>query len=64
VNGMFKALVWSFAFDLRDMSKEVCVSALLSLFFIERRLCIDGVDWLFLLVSCFLIGSFSWVMIG
>jgi hypothetical protein len=26
-------LVWSFAFDLRDMSKEVCVSALLSLLF-------------------------------
>jgi hypothetical protein len=44
---MFNALVWSFAFDLRDMSKEVCVSALSSLlFFIERRLCIDGVDWL------------------
>jgi hypothetical protein len=44
--------IWSFAFDLRDMSNEVWVSALLSLLFRERRLCIDGVDWLFLFVSC------------
>jgi hypothetical protein len=28
---------------------------LLSLLFRERRLCIDGVDWLFLFASCFLI---------
>jgi hypothetical protein len=33
VNGMFNGLIWSFDFDLRDMSKEVCVSALLSLLF-------------------------------
>ena len=46
VNGMFNAWVWSFA--LPDISKEVLVSALSSLLFIERRLCIDGVDWLFL----------------
>jgi hypothetical protein len=38
---------------------EVWVSAFLSLLFIEWRLCIDGVDWLFLFASCFLIGSFS-----
>jgi hypothetical protein len=37
---LFNALVWSFDFDLRDMSNEVWVSA---------------VDWLFLFVSCFLI---------
>jgi hypothetical protein len=49
VNGMFNALVWSFDFDLRDMSNEVYVSA---------------VDWLFRFVFCFLIGSFSWVLIG
>ena len=64
VNGMFNALVWSFNFDLRDMSTEVWVFALLSLLFIEWRLCFDGVDWLFLFASCFLIGSFSWVLIG
>ena len=64
VNGIFNALVWSFDFDLRDMSNEVRVFALLSLFFIEWRLCFDGVDWLFLFVSCFLIGSFSWLLIG
>jgi hypothetical protein len=58
------ALVWSFDFDLRDMSNEVRVSAVLSLLFIEWRLCIDGVDWLFPFVSCFLIGSFSWFLIG
>jgi hypothetical protein len=28
-------LIWSFDFDLRDMSNEVWVSALLSLLFIE-----------------------------
>jgi hypothetical protein len=28
VNGMFNALVWSFAFDLRDMSNEVWVYSL------------------------------------
>jgi hypothetical protein len=33
---------------LNNISKEVWVSALSSLLFIERRLCIDGVDWLFL----------------
>ena len=49
VNGMFNALVWSFDFDLRDMSNEVRVSA---------------VDWLFLFVSCFLIGSFSGLLNG
>ena len=46
---MFNALVWSFDFDLCDMSNEVWVSA---------------VDWLFLFVSCFQIGSCSWVLIG
>jgi hypothetical protein len=45
---MFNALVWSFDFDLRDMSNEVWVSA---------------IDWLFLFVSCFQIGSCSWVLI-
>jgi hypothetical protein len=35
-----------------------------SLLFIEWRLCFDEVDWLFLFVSCFLIGSFSWILIG
>ena len=64
VNGMFNALVWSLDFDLRDMSNEARVSALLFLLFIEWRFCIDGVDWLFLFVSCFLIGSFSWLLIG
>ena len=58
VNGMFNVLVWSFDFDLRDMSNEMWVSALLSLLLIEWRLCIDGVDWLFLFVSCFLIVFF------
>ena len=56
VNGMSNALVWSFA--LRDMSNEVWVSALSSLLFIKWCLCIDGVDWLFLFVSSFQIGSF------
>jgi hypothetical protein len=51
VNGMFNALVWCFGFDLRDMSNEVWVSALLCLLFIEWRLYFDGVDWLFLFVS-------------
>jgi hypothetical protein len=46
---MFNALVWSFDFDLRDMSNEVRVSA---------------VDWLFLFVSCFRIGYFSWLLNG
>ena len=70
VNGMFNAappssLVWSFDFfSLRDMSNEVWVSGLLSQLFIEWRLCIDGVDWLFLFASCFLIGSFSWLLLG
>ena len=36
----------------------------MSLLFIEWRLCFDEVDWLFLFVSCFLIGSFSWLLIG
>jgi hypothetical protein len=49
VNGMFNALVWYFDFDLRDMSNEVRVSA---------------IDWLFLFVSCFQIGSFSWLLNG
>jgi hypothetical protein len=49
VNGMFNALVWSFDFDLRDMSNEVRVSA---------------VDWLFRFVFCFLIGQISWLLIG
>jgi hypothetical protein len=40
---MFNALVCFFYFDLRDMSDEVWVSALLSLLLIEWRLCIDGV---------------------
>jgi hypothetical protein len=53
VNGMFNALVRFYDFDLRDMSNEVRVSALLSLLFIEWRLCIDEVNWLFLFVSCF-----------
>jgi hypothetical protein len=25
---------------------------------------VDGIDWLFLFESCFLIGSFSWLLIG
>ena len=45
VNGMFNALVWFFYFDLRAMSNEVWVSALLFLLLIEWRLCIDGVFW-------------------
>jgi hypothetical protein len=44
---MFNALVWSFDFDLRDMSNEVRVSA---------------IDWLFLFVFYFLIGSFPWLL--
>jgi hypothetical protein len=48
-----------------DEMQRGLVSALSSLlFFIERRLCIDGVDWLFLFVSWFLIGSFSCNLIG
>ena len=54
LNGMFNALLWSFDFDLRDMSNEVWVSALLSLLFIELRLyqwnlffCILLSDWFF-----------------
>jgi hypothetical protein len=49
LTGMFNALVWSFDFDLRDMSNEVRVSA---------------IDWLFLFVSYFLIGSFPWLLNG
>jgi hypothetical protein len=40
------------------MKCESCLT-LLFLLLIEWRLCFDGVDWLFLFVSCFLIGSFS-----
>ena len=75
LTGMFTAWVWSLAnatakascsrslcvrvkgmfnalvwyFDLRDMSNEVRVSA---------------IDWLFLFVSFFQIGSFSWLLNG
>ena len=50
---MFNAWVWSYDFDLRDMSNEVWVSALLSLLFIELRLYQWILFFCILLSDCF-----------
>ena len=56
---MFNALVWSFAFDLRDMSNEVCLCSRLVVSF-----CILLSDWFFFLVSDWLLGRKWRLLIG
>jgi hypothetical protein len=71
---MFNALVWSFDFDLRDMSNEVRVCSLVSAFYRMKTLfrwsqlvvsfCILLSDWFFFLASDWLIGWKWRLLIG
>jgi hypothetical protein len=70
---MFNALVWSFDFDLRDISNDVSICSLVSDFYRMKTLfrwsrlvvsfCIPLFDWFFFLGSDWIIGRQKWQLL-